>query len=296
MNAPPTSTYGHHQGKGGYHIDNCELLYKILKGDTKLVRSLCEANGFTYTESHEWNLLWASSSCKAYLYEGLNEYQRLNHFPHSYEITRKDRLCFNYVKMQEKFGREAFDFMPDTYILPNEYGDLLSHYQKLKQTDPRRNVWIVKPSNSSRGRGIHIIDDINDLNVDELSIISRYITNPLLINGYKFDLRIYVVVTSYEPLRLYVYKEGLARFASETYTAKFNKNNKYMHLTNYSVNKKNDNFVQNETSEHDDFGFKWSLSAFCKHLETVGINMSLLWSRIFDVVIKTMACSESYVI
>ena len=76
MNAPPTSTYGHHQGKGGggYHIDNCELLYKILKGDTKLVRSLCEANGFTYTESHEWNILWSSSSCKSYLYEGLNEY------------------------------------------------------------------------------------------------------------------------------------------------------------------------------------------------------------------------------
>ena len=154
----------------------------------------------------------------------------------------------------------------------------------------------MKPSNSSRGRGIHIIDDINDLNVDELSIISRYVTNPLLINGYKFDLRIYVVVTCYEPLRIYVYKEGLARFASETYTAKFNKNNKYMHLTNYSINKKNEHFVQNESAENDDFGFKWSLSAFCKHLETVGINMSLLWSRIFDVLIKTLACGEHYVL
>jgi tubulin polyglutamylase TTLL5 len=198
--------------------------------------------------------------------------------------------------MQEKFGKDQFDFIPDTYILPNEYGDLMSHYQKLKQSDPRRNVWIVKPSNSSRGRGIAIIDDINDLNVEELSIISRYITNPLLINGYKFDLRIYVVVTCYEPLRIYVYKEGLARFASETYTAKFNKNNKYMHLTNYSINKKNENFVQNENSEQDDFGFKWSLSAFCKHLETVGINMNLLWSRIFDVIIKSISCGEHYII
>lgn len=119
----------------------------------------------------------------------------------------------------------------------------LSHFQKLKQNDQRRNVWIIKPSNSSQGRGIHIIDDVNELNVDELSIASRYITNPLLINGYKFDLRIYVLITSYEPLRIYVYKEGLARFASETYTAKFNKNNKYIHLTNYSINKKNDHFV-----------------------------------------------------
>jgi len=119
----------------------------------------------------------------------------------------------------------------------------------------------------SRGRGIHIIDDINDLNFDDLSVISRYIANPLLINGHKFDLRIYVVVTCYEPLRVYVYKEGLARFASETYTAKINKENKYMHLTNYSINKKNEKFVQNENIEQDDVGFKWSLSAFCSHLE-----------------------------
>ena len=98
----------------------------------------------------------------------------------------------------------------------------------------------------SRGRGIHLIDDIREVNTDELSVISRYITNPLLINGHKFDLRVYVLVTSYDPLRVYVFKEGLARFASETYTHKLDKNNVYMHLTNYSINKKNDNFVYNE--------------------------------------------------
>lgn len=74
-------------------------------------------------------------------------------------------------------------------------------------------------------------------------MISRYIQNPLLINGHKFDLRIYVAVTSVDPLRIYVYKEGLARFASEQYSTKIDKDNKFQHLTNYSVNKKNDNFV-----------------------------------------------------
>ena len=120
--------------------------------------------------------------------------------------------------------------------------------------------------------------------------------NPLLINGHKFDLRIYVVVTSYEPLRVYVYKEGLARFASETYSNKFNKKNKYQHLTNYSINKKNQSYMQNKDVEQDDFGFKWSLTAFCNHLEQVGIDMDLLWSRIYDVILKTLACGESYVI
>src|ERR1035437_2204798 len=115
---PPSSGFSK-----SHFFDNTGLLYKILRGDTKLVRSMLEANWFSYTESHEWNILWSSSSCKAYLYEGLNEFQRINHFPCSYEITRKDRLCFNMVKMQERFGKAAFDITPDTYILPQEYRD-----------------------------------------------------------------------------------------------------------------------------------------------------------------------------
>lgn len=67
-----------------------------------------------------------------------------------------------------------------------------------------------------------------------------------MINGHKFDLRIYVVVTCYDPLRVYVYKEGLARFASEPYNA--SKNNKYAHLTNYSINKKNENYIKSDVS------------------------------------------------
>jgi len=69
-NPPPTNF----TGPRSYHIDNCEMLYKLMKGDTKLVRSLLEANSFNFTESHEWNVLWSSSSCKSFLYEGLNEF------------------------------------------------------------------------------------------------------------------------------------------------------------------------------------------------------------------------------
>lgn len=108
---PPTQGFGRARGP------ESDFQYKILRGDTKLVRSLLEANKFSYTEAHDWNLLWSSSSCKGYLYEGLNEYQRINHFPSSFEITRKDRLCVNLVRMQEKHGR-TFDIAPDTYVLP----------------------------------------------------------------------------------------------------------------------------------------------------------------------------------
>ena len=53
------------------------------------------------------------------------------------------------------------------------------------------------------------------------------------------------MITSYEPLRIYVYKEGLARFASESYIDESNKTNRFAHLTNYSLNKRNAKFVQN---------------------------------------------------
>ena len=68
-----------------------------------------------------------------------------------------------------------------------------------------KNLWIVKPTNSSRGRGIYIIDDVAEVNLEDPAIISKYISDPLLINNHKFDLRIYVCITSYEPLRIYVF-------------------------------------------------------------------------------------------
>jgi hypothetical protein len=132
--------------------------------------------------------------------------------------------------------------------------------------------------------------------LEDPSIISKYIPNPLLINGHKFDLRIYVVITSYEPLRIYVYKEGLVRFASEEYSIKDAKTNQYNHLTNYSINKKNQNFVQNKNLEQDDRGMKWSLAAFMKYLEqTGGIDTDLFWSRIYDIILKSVISGENLV-
>ena len=45
-------------------------------------------------------------------------------------------------------------------------------------------------------------------------LVSEYISNPHLINNFKYDLRIYIVVTSYDPLRIYMFQEGLTRFAT----------------------------------------------------------------------------------
>jgi len=288
VSGPPST----HLYTRGTNTDYTELTYKLLKCEARCVRSTLETHGFAYTESHDWNILWIAASCKPYLYDGLNEYQKINHFPSSYEITRKDKLCLNVLKMQEKFGKRNFYIIPDTYLLPDEFADFFAEFHQVKNSEGRKPLWIVKPNSSCQGKGIYLIDDINDIDLDESCVISKYIPNPLLINGHKFDLRVYVLVTSFDPLRVYVFKEGLTRFATEEYTTSTNKKSRYIHLTNYSLNKKNANWRTNEESERDDYGFKWSITALCKHLEQIGIDMNLLWSKVYDVIIKALICGE----
>ena len=102
----------------------------------------------------------------------------------------------------------------------------------------------MKPANSSKGKGIYLLKNLEDLPEHDASyVVSKYICNPLLVSGYKFDIRLYVLVTSFDPLRIYIYNEGLVRFASEPYEAE--KDSQYAHLTNYSINKKSETFVHN---------------------------------------------------
>ena len=267
-----------------------ELLYRTYKTEGRLIRSILEHSGFTATDSHDWNVMWLGGCPKPYLYEGLQEHQRINHFPNSFEITRKDRLCANLTDMQEKFGLEEFGFIPQTFVLPDEFNDFLSCFQREK------SLWILKPSCSSQGKGIYLVENVGDVPIDESCVVSRYISNPLLVNGLKFDIRLYVLVTCYEPLRIYLYEEGLARFACEPYSLTSSKYSKFMHLTNYSVNKKYEGFVQNEDARRDDFGHKWSVTALMKHLEGLGVDTTLLWSKIYDLIVKTVLAIEQTVV
>lgn len=76
------------------------------------------------------------------------------------------------------------------------------------------NIWIMKPTSKSRGRGIQVINDITQVMYSEPVILQKYLKNPLLLRGYKFDMRIYVLVTSFNPLEAFLYKEGFARMTT----------------------------------------------------------------------------------
>ena len=108
-------------------------------------------------------------------------------------------------------------------------------------------LYILKPVASSCGRGIKVIGKKTKINRKDGYLASKYLSYPHLINGLKYDLRVYVLVTSYDPLRIYVYNDGLVRFATEPYSLNpSDLKKRFVHLTNFSVNKRNENFKDNK--------------------------------------------------
>ncbi|KAF5305589.1 hypothetical protein FQA39_LY01680 [Lamprigera yunnana] len=242
-------------------------------------------NKFSYKEvgdAEPWNLYWTDLSISIERCKEMKRYQRINHFPGMLEICRKDLLARNLNRMQRIFPKE-YNFFPRTWCLPADLGEALA-YSRLK----KNKTFILKPDAGCQGRGIYITKTLKDVKPSERMVCQVYITRPFLIDGYKFDLRVYTLITSCDPLRIYVYKEGLCRFATSRYKepSGLNINNVFMHLTNYAVNKHSRTF-----NFDNEIGSKRKLSWFGNYLRTLGHDVEKLWQRIDDLIIKTIICS-----
>lgn len=259
--------------------------FKMMNSDVKLIRYTLEDNGFIESgpKCNNWSIMWHGGAIKSNTYQALSKYQKVNHFPRSHEITRKDSMYRNIARMQAMYGFKNFDFVPKTFIMPAEAGELEFEMSN------RSQVWIVKPAASSQGKGIFLATKFSEIPKKDM-VVSEYIDNPLLINDLKFDLRVYVAITSIHPLRIYMYKEGLVRFATQKYT--MNKNSKFTHLTNYSVNKFSDNFIENKDARADNVGSKWSITALRKLIKQQGIDDERIFDKIKDIIIKTILAVE----
>ncbi|KAL8620268.1 hypothetical protein ACOMHN_064558 [Nucella lapillus] len=265
------------------------LAFKFGTTECKIIRNILAAHGFheVHPNSPDYNLVWTNSHLKPFTLRTMTEFQKINHFPRSYELTRKDRLYKNIQRMQQIKGVKYFDFVPQSFVLPGEYQEFCSHFLK------DRGPWIVKPVASSRGRGVFLVNHPDQVPLDENLIVCHYLNNPLVIDGFKFDVRLYVAVTSYDPLVIYLYEEGLTRFA----TVKYERSTKHirnqcMHLTNYSVNKKSHDYVKNDDPDVEDYGNKWSMGAMLRYLRSLGKDTTALMMRIEDLVIKTLLSVE----
>nr|KAJ3418652.1 Tubulin polyglutamylase ttll13P [Polyrhizophydium stewartii] len=199
-----------------------------------------------------------------------------------HEICRKDHLARNLGRISRLFPKD-YNFFPKTWILPSEWSEF-----KMSHKPRRSQSYIAKPDHGCQGKGIFLFRDPEQVHEHRNSnmIVQSYLSQPCLIDGFKFDLRIYVLVTSVDPLRVFIYRDGLARFATEKYHAPTEKNisSVCMHLTNYAINKHSEKFVVDEET-----GSKRSIQSVFRQLaEQRGTDTKELWRRISDVVVKTI--------
>ena len=191
-------------------------------------------------------------------------------------------------------------------MLPDDYKKLAFD----RESDKKTPLYILKPNALSCGKGITVLGPQDQIPKKGGFLVSKYIANPHLIDGLKYDLRIYVLVTSYDPLKVYLFREGLTRFATEKYSTNLNSLKKrYVHLTNYSVNKRNvEGYVKNNdkagdvsmavTSDAADgqSSSKWNLLQLKSQFEKMGLDYRGTKQKIKDVIIKTLISVEPHIV
>ena len=155
-----------------------------------------------------------------------------------------------------------------------------------------KNVWIVKPGGLSRGRGVHCIDQLNDIlsNVKPCNqtIIQKYIENPLVINGRKFDIRQWVLVTDLNPLTVWLFETPYVRFGAENYHIDDFKN-VFSQLTGNSIAKHSDKFNTGEIE-----GDMWENAQFRGFLKKTygGDPWIQIQKKIEKIVILSLECAK----
>lgn len=276
----------------------------MCENDKSVLINNFEKRGWIQCAADEdWNFYWASVQTVRAIFNvetgyRLSDDQVINHFPNHYELTRKDLMVKNIKRYRKELEKEGsplaekdengkylyLDFIPVTYLLPADYNLFVEEFRKAPSS-----TWIMKPTGKSRGIGIFLINRLSQLKKwsrdsrgtplvhatgKDAYVISKYIDNPLLIGGKKFDLRIYVLVTSFRPLRCYMYKHGFCRFCTVKYNANVNElDNMFVHLTNVAIQKTGEEY----NAIH---GGKWTVKNLRLYLE--GTRGKELTEKLFD--------------
>lgn len=330
---------------------------------------------------HSWSLKWLKHPLHSdFIHVRPRSFQKLNHFPGTWRLGRKDTLhqqCQRAAQRWSDFAREvavrenccggdaatrcsgcglsagfalAGQF-PSGWVLPD---DSAACQAALRHPAHQGQLFIVKPASSAAGRGMSLITGGPGADLPAVpspsplkvvpnshcnsrrsrpppskrlsgrAVVQRYIDNPYLIHGYKFDLRLYIVITCYEPLRMYLYREGLVRFATTPYYTNTTPqggdgvggspsiaaaDNLTAHLTNFTLNKKSEEFVMphdahtsscrtsvgneaggdgaKEASPSPPMVSKWCLAALRAYMTTDGVEWEATWRRIQDLLART---------
>ncbi|KAJ9579962.1 hypothetical protein L9F63_004345 [Diploptera punctata] len=152
---PPYIRFSMHDVKGEALPSEIQrhMKWKLSTITPLVIRRTLLNSGFKLVrKSNDWCGTWGKHM-KSLCFKTLKEFQKINHFPGTFQIGRKDRLWKNLYRLMTKFGKKEFGFIPRTYVLPQDNKFLRQAWEK----NLGKEKWIIKPPASARGTGIKVV-------------------------------------------------------------------------------------------------------------------------------------------
>jgi hypothetical protein len=158
------------------------LVFRMPPEQPELLRQLFLESGWEeHTPEHTyWNFWWSPRRFPACVSKGAStDHHRINHFSNTSALTKKDGL-YRLLKRQRVIYGGLYSFFPAAFCLPNEYTKFVRAYASDEESGKRR-IWICKPVDMSRGRGIFLVRNLQDLTYDTNLLVQAYVDKPMLV-------------------------------------------------------------------------------------------------------------------
>ncbi|KAL1523589.1 hypothetical protein AB1Y20_018525 [Prymnesium parvum] len=172
-----------------------------------------------------WHIYWTDLSVSHDRVRELGPLQKLNHFPDMTVLCHKASSADILKRMRRYFPRE-YHFFPKSWSLPRDLGPLHKHLSAPVAPGAPAPTVILKPNKGCQGASISVVRSVAELEAVRASepasaswVAQEYIDRPLLVDGFKFDMRIYVLITCIMPLRVYLFQDGIARLCTQKYSS-----------------------------------------------------------------------------
>ncbi|WP_434986557.1 PqqD family peptide modification chaperone [Vreelandella zhaodongensis] len=202
-------------------------------------RQALEAKGWSEGDEQHWHAAWVTGMPPKSAFRAASPHAKMNHIPGNAALTVKSRLHTSLSALRERtqrhFGSDhtlmaRLNFFPRAYEMPHDYPALVED----AEANPTKR-WILKPTNASKGKGIQVLSDLTAVPLSPNWLVQEYVANPHTIRGHKYVLRLYMLIASIDPLRVYLYDQGFAKLASDPWDPD-DVDNPFSQLTNPDIN------------------------------------------------------------
>ncbi len=258
-------------------------------GECRLVLEAFAAAGWERVFGPGWELLWyLSHDPPPQVLSELGPHQKLNHFPGIVELCDKLSMFRHLAAMRERMrGRvtdEELAFFPQTYGMPED-AEALRHHM----TSHPERLWVCKPKSGAWGRDVRIVSVPEEIPAGSAWLVQEYIGPPLLYRDRKFNLRVFVLILSFDPLVIYAYRDGYVDLAGEPWRdGREYLDHVYMHNTNSGVQSTRPGFDAAKQSV--------DIRTWRSELHRNGIDDQTLWAAVQDMIVKLVVSAEHAIV